>query len=309
MTEPTSTMVLLGGEQTAPNLLPARHFLPDSIYVLHTDFGRSKLMAERLALRLPAANIQLSEISAYDPKLAAATMLDLLRASPGALVNTTGGTKPMSIAALLAAREAACRPFYVRSQYGTTELDFYTFDVAGLPAIENTVVIEDAIEIDDYLVAYFGADYQFTGYGPGAGLAFEEAIHNALADNVDEIKVGWKHASGAVDVDFVVRCNNQIGIVEAKTGKKAETTEGIRQLAVAGGQRFFGTYTKRFLIVDRVWREKSNNRALTEALGLVLVELPGFASEGVLNEPERSRLVETIHKALGKPTRSKDKAQ
>ena len=47
-----STMILLSGEQAAPNLLPARYFKPEKVYILHTDFWKSKQMAERLKLRM-----------------------------------------------------------------------------------------------------------------------------------------------------------------------------------------------------------------------------------------------------------------
>lgn len=235
-----------------------------------------------------------------------ATVLGLLAEFPGASINITGGTKPMSLATLLAAREVGAPAFYVRSQGAKTEVDFYGFDKDGrLTTIGKPVSIPSTIDIDDYLTVYFGTDYQFTGFGAGAGEKFERAIYAALEPPaVNEIKAGWKHASGAVDVDFVLRCNNQIGIIEAKTGGKANSTDGIKQLAVAGGQRFFGTYVRRLLVIERKWTEKGNNRALAEALGIVLVELPGFASSGEIDEAERALLISKVQDALGKPARS-----
>ncbi|NOZ30007.1 MAG: DUF1887 family protein [Chloroflexi bacterium] len=296
-------MVLLAGEQAAPNLLPARNFHPDEIYILHTDFWKSKLMADRLKMRLGEAEVKLYPIDAYDVGKITSQVSELLRSLGEALVNVTGGTKPMSMAALMAARETGQRPFYVRSQRSETEIDFYEFDERGMPKVADTITISDTITLDDYLVSYFGSQYEFTGYGRGKGVAFERAIHLALEPWVDEIGVGWKHESGAVDVDFVIRCNNQVGIIEAKTGGKARTTEGIKQLAVAGGQRFFGTYTRRFLVIDQRWPEKSNNRALAEAIGITLVELPSFHDQGELSQAETEELVGKVHDALGKPTR------
>ena len=296
-------MFLLSGEQTAPNLLPARHFRPEQIHILHTDFWKSELMARRLKSRLVEMDTHLHLIDAYDVGKATRQIAKLLRETSGTLVNVTGGTKPMSMAALAAARATSAQPFYVRSQRGKTEVDFYGFNERGDPLVVKGITIIDTICLEDHLVAYFGSEYQFTGFGHGRGAAFEQAVHQALEPHVDEIGVGWKHESGAVDVDFVVRCNNQVGIIEAKVGGKARSTDGIKQLAVAGGQRFFGTYTRRFLVIDQEWSHKSNNRALAEAIGIILVELPRFAETGQLNNVESANLVAAVHKALGEPVR------
>jgi hypothetical protein len=298
-------MFLLAGEQTAPNLLPARHFRPKQIHILHTDFWKSELMAKRLRSRLAEMSSQLHPIEAYDVGKATKQITDLLKGKSGAFVNVTGGTKPMSMAAMAAARTTLAQPFYVRSQRGKTEVDFYGFDEEGDPLVVETMTIDDTISLEDYLVSYFGSQYEFTGYGSGHGLAFEQAIHQTIAPHVDEIGVGWKHESGAVDVDFVIRCNNQVGIIEAKVGGKARSTDGIKQLAVAGGQRFFGTYTRRFLVIDQEWSARSNNRALAEAIGIMLVELPGFAETGQLQDDEKAVLVAAVHRALGKPVRAR----
>jgi hypothetical protein len=293
-------MIVLAGEQPAPNLLPAHQFQPSKVVILHTALPRSKEKAENLALRLKELHPELRPIADYDVARARATLKGVFAEFPRASVNVTGGTKPMSIAALLAAREAQGQPFYVRSQGAKTEVDFYIFDEPGLPAIGETFTIDNTITIDDYLTVYFGETYHFTGFSKGRGEVFEREVFLALEPQVDEIKAGWKHESGAVDVDLVVRCNNQIGIIEVKSGGKAGTTEGIKQLAVAGGQRFFGTYVRRILVLDRTWAERSNNRGLAEALGIVLVELPGYGVTARLDGAERARLIGKVQSALGR---------
>ena len=294
-------MVMLAGEQAAPNLLPARCLEPAHILILHTDLAQSETAAKNLRLRMGNTAVTLQPIAAYDPNAAAVSIQGYLREYPQALVNITGGTKPMSIAALIAAKAANCTPFYVRSQQAQTILDFYNFDEAGIPWITEALTIEDTISIDDHLTVYFGQNYHFTGFGDGPGRIFEEAIFATLDTTVDEVRIGWKHKSGAVDVDFIVRCNNQIGIIEAKSGNRAASTEGIKQLAVAGGQRFFGTYTKRILVVDQDWTSKRNNQELAKALGIVLVELPRFAALKSLGAEEQRQLSTAILNALGKP--------
>lgn len=294
-------MVMLAGEQAAPNLLPVRYFEPAHILILHTDFPQSETAAKNLRLRMGDTAVTLQPVAAYDPKAAAISIQSHLCEHTQALVNVTGGTKPMSIAALVAAKATRSTPFYVRSQQAQTILDFYGFDEDGIPSITEAITIQDTISIDDHLTVYFGQNYHFTGLGDGPGRVFEEAIFATVDPIVDEVKVGWKHISGAVDVDFIVRCNNQIGIIEAKSGNRAASTEGIKQLAVAGGQRFFGTYTKRILIVDQDWTNKSNNRELAKAVGIVLVELPRFAKLKSLCTEEQQQLSATILGVLGKP--------
>lgn len=301
---PTTLHVVLAGEQTAPNLLPIRHFKPAQVCILHTSLAKSKMMAERLSTRLSPAQVHFCPIDDFDVGHIVTQITAVLREAPNVMVNITGGTKPMSIAALEAARQTQSQAFYIRSQGAKTQLDFYAFNQVGQPFISSSEVLEGTIELDDYLVAYFGTDYQFTGFGTGPGEAFERALYDVLREGVDEVQVGWKHASGAVDVDFVIRCNNQIGVIEAKTGRKAATTDGVKQLAVAGGQRFFGTYVKRFLVIDQIWgRGTQNNRSLAEAIGIIPIELPSFFTAGAIAAAEKENLLAVIHKALGKPRR------
>ncbi|GAB4580212.1 MAG: DUF1887 family CARF protein [Anaerolineales bacterium] len=297
-----TTQIVLAGEQTAPNLLPIRHYRPEQVFILHTSFERSKVMAERLRSRLKDTKVELHPIEAFDVGKIVEQMVSLFKEVPGAMVNITGGTKPMSIGALEAARRTQAQPFYIRSQDAKTQMDFYAFDHAGKPFIRESLFLDQTIEIDDYLVAYFGHDYRFTGFGVGAGEAFERTLYEILLSGVDEVKSGWKHNSNAVDVDFVIRCNNQIGIIEAKTGKKALTAEGIKQLAVAGGQRFFGTYVKRFLVIDRLWDKNSQNiRELAQAIGIIPIELPSYMKSGQIALKDKDKLWDEIYKTLGKP--------
>lgn len=118
---------------------------------------------------------------------------------------------------------------------------------------------------------------------------------------MDEVKIGWKHNSGAVDVDLIVRCNNQIGIIEVKTGNVARKSDGIKQLAVAGGQRFFGTYTKRILVVDQDWSHQKNLQTLADALGIAVVSLTSFSRSGSIDASDAQALVSLVHRLLGSP--------
>lgn len=300
------TLIMLAGEQAAPNLLPARYFKPKQVIILHTSFPRSIQIAQNLKLCLQELQPRLEQIEGYDVRVIRQQVATLLKDLPSAMLNITGGTKPMSIGALEAARQTQARVCYVRSQGAKTEIDLYSFDETGAPFIHETVPLTGTIDIEDYLTIYFGNAYQYTDFKSGPGEDFEKTIYQALLPNVDEVKTGWKHTSGAVDVDFIIRCNNQIGIIEAKTGKKALTADGIKQLAVAGGQRFFGTYVKRFLVIDRLWDEKTNIRKLAESIGIVVIELPGFSATGKINNDELDKMLTAIYKTLGQPLRNSE---
>ena len=87
----------------------------------------------------------------------------------------------------------------------------------GAPSVAGARLLPGLITLDDYLRAFVDG-YQLTGFAKDAaskGTRFERAIHTALEPAVDEIAVGLK-LLGVVDVDFVVRCANQVGIIEAK---------------------------------------------------------------------------------------------
>ncbi|RMH34895.1 MAG: DUF1887 family protein [Gammaproteobacteria bacterium] len=307
MSKTYSHMILLSGEQTAPNLLAARYYAPEKVYILHTDFWKSKLMAERLAMRLESMFPETREVAAFQPGKVTETVSELLDELPDLVVNITGGTKPMSIGALQAAQRAGKDVIYVRSQGGKTEIDTYTFSKDGHSRVLVTHQVMDAISLEDYLVSYFGTSYQVTGVRGKKGTlgrAFEEAIEQALQPPVvDEIHMGWKHESGAVDVDAVIRCNNQVGIMEIKTGSKARSAEGIKQLALAGGQRFFGTYARRFLVVNQDWTRLSNLKALAEALDITVLELPEYREPRPLRSEEIQTLKQAIYSRLSKPAR------
>jgi hypothetical protein len=115
---------------------------------------------------------------------------------------------------------------------------------------------------------------------------------------VDEIVAGVK-LGGALDIDLVLRCGNQVGIAEVKTGRKSRSKEGINQLNTAGGRAFLGIYTRKILIVDTVWDATcSNLRELAEARNVQVVELPSYLQTGALSDYDRQRLTSAVRSAL-----------
>lgn len=269
---------------------------------MHSGFAGSMAKAKNLEMLLEGVETQLESVDDYDVGKAREKIRSLIEGLSDVVVNVTGGTKPMSIGALEAAWVSGAQAVYVRSQGLKTGMDFYGFDENGSPFIRETVTLHGTISLNDYLVSYFGDRWSVTGFGgDGDGRAFEQAIFEVLQDGTDEVISGWRDASNQVEIDFVIRCNNQVGIIQAKTGKAAMSMEGIKQLAVGGGQRFFGTYVRRFLVIDRKWdKNERDKRELCEALNIALIELPGFGKTKTTSPEEREKILKVVESQMGK---------
>ena len=294
-------MLSLIGEQPIPNLLPLRHQPPEIAVLVYSDFTAKA--AHRLEKLLPqGCQVEPCPVSAYDIAAAKQELLGLVAtkgwAPASLLFNLTGGTKPMSLAAYLVAAELRAPFLYLQSEGKQTRLFRYEFD-EQIAHVVGDELLPELITIDDYLRAFVDG-YQLTGFAKDAaskGTRFERAIHTTLEPVVDEIAVGLK-LLGVVDVDFVVRCGNQVGIIEAKTGPGVG--KGIEQLNTAGDQRYLGTYTQKILVSDQVWdHTRSNLRALAQASRIEVIELPSFAASGCLSAEDANELARRVCKALG----------
>ena len=177
-----------------------------------------------------------------------------------------------------------------------TQIHRYHFE-AGVPQRAAVDSVPSVLTIDDYLRAHLES-YAVTGPANAPGGDFEIAVAKALNGAVDELSPGVKPA-GALEIDLVVRCGNRVGICEVKSGKKSGTKEGIDQLATAGGREFLGTYTTRFLIVDREWKDRTNLMELAEAREVVLIELPGYHDGQHLDDKDAKTLRDRVRQRLG----------
>jgi hypothetical protein len=161
--------------------------------------------------------------------------------------------------------------------------------------------LPSVITIDDYLKAHLD-NYPIDApkrLKDDLGKAFEEEIARALEKTVDEVKVGIPLA-GALEVDLVVRKENQVGVIQAKTGKKAGSKEGLDQLNAACEQRYLGTYTHKILVVNQQWDQtRSNLRELAQAWRITVIELPSFNEQHPhLSEEDRQRLRQEVLRVL-----------
>ncbi len=296
-------MVSLIGEQPIPNLLPIRHQMPEEVVLVSTD--RTEKAAERLERLLPDGCAAIScHTSAYDIQAIVNALQALIKKrgwAPGdMLFNLTGGTKAMALAAYSVAMTHHAPFLYLQSEGKKTRLYRYEFSEDDIPRLSADELLPSLITIDDYIRAYAGS-YQITGFSQKDGGLFEQAVHDALAPPiVDEIIAGVKLAE-ALEIDLVVRCENQVGIVEAKTGSQAGKKGGIDQLNTAGGREYLGIYTCKMLVVDRLWgKDQSNLRDLAQARRIEVIELPSYSTSRQLSPDDVAQLRRAVCRQLGR---------
>jgi len=104
-----------------------------------------------------------------------------------------------------------------------------------------------------------------------------------------------------VEIDLLVRCGNQIAVLEAKQGKKASGLEGVKQLQTYASNLYLGTYARRFLVLDR--NAEPVNEELAKLVGITVVHLYSYAKENdvnlkVVSASDRQLLIAEVTKRL-----------
>ncbi len=284
-------MIALIGEQQIPNLLPIRYEKPDRVILVYTD--RTEKGFERLKNLLGNAHVDPIKIkSPYDifaiQQELGGFINDNEFSSSNVIFNLTGGTKTMALASYHLAEELSSPFLYLQSEGGKSLIYRYEFSNGEAQLIKRDE-IPGVLTIEDYLNAHLGSYTKASAKEP-----FEKLVHDALCSSVDETANSVIH--GALEIDLVIRCGNQVGIAEVKSGKKSLKKEGIDQLNTAGEQRYLGTYTRKFLIVNK--KVGSQNRELAEAHRIKIIELCN-SENGSLSGDDKDNLIQTIRKDLG----------
>jgi hypothetical protein len=285
-------MLLLVGEQPAPNLLPARHLNPDAAVLVHTD-RTAQVARNPEKLLEPSVSCSLCQVDPYDVAAFQRSLQQVPAAHPQVtewLFNLTGGTKPMALAALLVAQQQDYPFVYFQTEGNQSRLVHYRFDQAGV-ALVQVEEVPATISIDDHLRMYLGSYAEGEPRDP-----FEEEVVVALRSDpaIDEVLTSLKpQGLGALEVDFAVRCGNQVGIGEVKSqGQK----KGIDQLAGVTRPQYLGTYVARFLVSGG--EVHPNNRELARAYGIDVIELPSYGMDRTLSPQDQQTLRETIVRRL-----------
>jgi hypothetical protein len=286
-------LISLIGEQPIPNLLVARALQPDRNLLYYTR--KTEPVAENLKVLL--SNPELHPLPPFD---LTGALSELERACPpGATINLTGGTKTMALAAYEFARRKSLPCVYLESDQGQSHLYQYAFQ-DNQPHLQADSILPTLITIEDYLRAYLG-----DGFGPklrptqGPGKIFEDRLQEALRPVVDEIKAGIA-IMAEVDIDLVIRCANQVGIIEAKVGHD-KIKHALDQLNTAGGQVKLGTYTQKILVSDQSWKQHTNHRELAQARRITVIEVPSFQAGQQFSLQDTQHLQTMVCKALGRP--------
>jgi hypothetical protein len=293
-----TTLISLIGEQPLPNLLPIRALKPKRVALMHT--ASTHAVAQRLK-RLIDAPVDFIDVKPYDVRDGQQKLKHYLQKTSGPMVyNLTGGTKMMSLATYTVAVSNRSAVVYLQTQGNRSRL--YTYRVSSSGLIESGASeLPVLITADDYLCAHV-AGYTCTGFSQeggklSAGGLFEKAVNDVLAGQADEVLVGVHPdgVAGNIDIDFLIRCGNQVGIVEAKAHKASK--DGLDQLMMAGGREYLGTYAAKFLVVGNTIG--SSLKQLAQARDITTIELPSYAATGALSGSDAKLLIETIRAKLG----------
>ncbi len=292
---PATLLISLVGEQPIPVLLPTRALQPKGALLVTTSSPAVQRVAESLErlLRRDGLTVDTCEVPPYtlpDCERALAAKVEQI-SSPDAIFNLTGGTKPMSLAAFRLAERRRAPVVYLQSEGGPSVLDRYAFEPGRLALVER-LPLGPLLNLDDYLSAHGLSGY--TTQPPKE--PFEAAVEAALRPGVDELMRGIC-PPGIPEMDLLVRIGNTAAVAEVKSGNRAARgTTGINQLMRASPRELLGTYTRRFLILDR---ELERNAAeLARILGIRVIVLPSFQL-GSLCAHDASCLVAAVRETLG----------
>lgn len=300
-------MVVLIGEQPIPNLLPILHLKPADVLLVQTPFTQNRALQLQKVLSSRVRSEFLTIDDAYNISKIYSALTDKIIQLGWSFAeltfNVSSGTKPMAFAAYQLAADNNCPVVYLQSEGRQSRLLEYHFNGDRAELVRDEI-IPPLITITDYLLAYLpgftetGFSKDDDGVELSIGGRFEKILYQTLKPYVDEIIAGVRPegVKEQIEIDLVVRCGNQVGIIEAKTGSRKD---GIDQLSTSGGQRYLGTYTAKFLVLGRIL--PASLKMLAEARNVTIIELPKYQDGRSLAATESNRLARTIIEKLGKP--------
>lgn len=286
-------MLSLVGEQPAPNLLPLRFLKPSDVVFVATE--RTKQVSANLAPLARGTNVHHCPVHPYRVAEIRRVLDEFITThgwrAQNLVFNVTGGTKPMALAAFGLAQELRAQVVYFQTEGNTSLLYRYEWAANGALTLVSEEQIPETIMLDDHLRMYLGT-YSVEGVREPFERAVVRALEDAQARGISEVKAGIRPL-GALEIDMVVRCGNQIGVgeIKNKSGK-----DGIDQLNSVASQRYLGTYLEKFLVVSQPLER--NNAELTEAYRITTIVLPS-GSSGTLSAQDRETLIDTVLNKLG----------
>lgn len=297
----TTTHLALVGEQPMPVLLIDRFLRPERTVLICTK--RTQLVAERLTRLLGQHCSVAQHVAPYELNQVV-KLLDTLPNVAGdeVVVNLTGGTKIMMLAAFAYATQHRHRFVYLESERPPQHLHRFVVGDKGIrQAVEALPVL---LTVDDYLRAHLSG-YHCDGFSrddTGAlttGGQFEQAVYQALTPHFDEVLTGVIPAGAGdqIEIDLVIRHDNQVAIAEVKLGRGEEgPKKGIDQLSTAGGREYLGTYTRKLLITAGYVNDRI--QALAKEKQVTILRVSGYRSGYPIRPSEAEHLATEIKRSL-----------
>jgi len=287
-------MICLVGEQQIPNYLPIKCFSSqiDEILLVYSEKTKERAKKLKGLLERNSYSVDFIKVNAYDYRRIFEKIGEKVsQRDKEFIVNFTGGTKIMSLAAFDLAREL--KDFL--AIYLKSEKEFVMYEFAfkdGAISKIRTQPVRETVSLDEYLEMYLGRDYKITGFSKGKGGRFEKAVTDILRNECDEVKAGIKYG-GIIDIDLAIRKANIVGIAEVKSGRNACKKRALEQLNTATDRAFLGIYIKKFLIVDRDDCSK-NIKDLAEARSIKIIYLPSFQRDHKISDCDKERLIDEV---------------
>lgn len=301
-------LLSLIGEQPIPNLLPIRHLKAAENLILHTNNENASLKpAQRLKKLIPPElEVSLLQVNAYRVDTIREKLEETLGGRTDVIFNLTGGTKPMSLAALevARARRATCVYYQTEGQRGRdqqSKLYFYRFDEAGNLVFDHAEALPGGlINLDEYLRAHLEG-YEEKGFAPGSGGDQERAVLAALKSEMDEIKANIKPlgVKDQIEIDLLARRGNNVAVLEVKSGGQGSNKKALDQLTTMAAREYLGIYATR-VIVTRADDDSKTDwyKALARALHVEVVELQFSLHNGRLHEQDARNLRQRLNELL-----------
>lgn len=306
-------LISLVGEQPLPILLPALHLNPSHNILIHTDL--TEPVAHRLQTVMENSTCHLLKADLHDIEGIAEEIESLIHAARPMLtdrgtgnneeqeivLNPTGAKKVMAFGMLVQTLRAGGSFIYLESEKRVNTLYSYKLIDGTFKSKEPPVVLHDLLDLETYLKSSVKS-HKIREVQKGKENLFEVVVEEALkSSDIDYLpRVCPDGINGQLEIDFVVRLGNQVGILELKSGKNSPK-QGLDQLAMAGGKDYLGTYTAKFLVVTQELEEKVKNvRPLAKARHIEIITIPDYVPGQPLSKESRKELLEKLRKNLSK---------
>lgn len=295
-------MVALVGGQPLPNVLPIRAFKPEAALLVYTSGTEAVYRRLESVLKNETSIFPLL-VDAYDIPAIAADLDSRLREEDlhdyALEFNMTGGTKAMTLAAYQMAEQRQAPLMYLQSEGRQSRIYRYVWEQGQLQKSADDPV-SPSITIDEFLTIHLGGKDQWSQLGPNRdkGGPFERAIGAALRLHFDEVRSRISLMRGQIELDVVVRAGDQFGVIEAKSGNKGASLDGIRQLGNSGAGRYLGTYTQPFYVIT-VPLSYSHEEVVAVSR-IKVISLPGYVEGSeTLSDDDAKMLVDKVREGLG----------